>query len=149
MSSPACCRKSSGSRTIAAFLYGVANAQWRTDNARFHKLGTDVAEDVELFHEDDEGYRVAVAETSARNWIVIATGDHVTSEVRLLPADNIFAEPILVAPRKEGREYDVDEHDGTLFIHTNDVDPQFRLCTARSNNPGDWHELIAPTRIST
>ncbi|MDY0959473.1 S9 family peptidase [Sphingomonas sp. CFBP8993] len=128
----------------SGFLYGVANAQWRTDNARFHRLGTPVAEDVELFHEADEGYRVAVAETSARNWIVIATGDHVTSEVRLLPSDNIFAEPILVAPRKEGREYDVDEHDGTLFIHTNDVDPQFRLCTASIDNPGEWQELIGP-----
>lgn len=128
----------------SGFLYGVANAQWRTDNARFHRLGTPVADDVELFHEDDEGYRVAVAETSARNWIVIATGDHVTSEVRLVPSDNVFAEPILVAPRKEGREYDVDEHDGTLFIHTNDVDPQFRLCTASIEAPGDWHELIGP-----
>ncbi|MET3438221.1 S9 family peptidase [Sphingomonas sp. 1185] len=128
----------------SGFLYGVANAQWRTDNARFHRLGTDVADDVELFHEDDEGYRVAVAETSARNWIVIATGDHVTSEVRLVPSDNVFAEPILVAPRKEGREYDVDEHDGMLFIHTNDVDPQFRLCTASIEAPGDWHELIGP-----
>ncbi|GAA3256008.1 hypothetical protein GCM10020258_15000 [Sphingomonas yabuuchiae] len=38
----------------------------------------------------------------------------------------------------------MDEHDGTLFIHTNDVDPQFRLCTASIDNPGDWHELIAP-----
>ncbi|MET4897708.1 S9 family peptidase [Sphingomonadaceae bacterium jetA1] len=128
----------------SGFLYGVANAQWRTDNARFHRLGTAVADDVELFHEADEGYRVAVAETSARNWILIATGDHVTSEIRLLPSDNIFAEPILVAPRKEGREYDVDEHDGTLFIHTNDVDPQFRLCTASIDAPGDWHELIGP-----
>ncbi len=124
------------------FLYGVANDQWRTDNARFHRLGTPVADDVELFHEDDEGYRVAVAETSDRQWIVIGTGDHVTSEVRLLPADDPFATPILVAPRQEGREYDVDAHDGTLFIHTNDTDPMWRLCTASLDAPGDWHELI-------
>jgi oligopeptidase B len=124
------------------FLYGVANDQWRTDNARFHRLGTPVEDDVELFHEDDEGYRVAVAETSDRQWIVIGTGDHVTSEVRLLPANDPFATPILVAPRQEGREYDVDAHDGTLFIHTNDTDPMWRLCTASLDAPGDWHELI-------
>ena len=45
---------------------------------------------------------------------------------------------------RSGREYDVDEHDGTLFIHTNDVDPQFRLCTAPIDAPGEWTELIAP-----
>ncbi|MGN6375464.1 MAG: S9 family peptidase [Sphingomonas sp.] len=129
----------------SAFLYGLANAQWRTDNARLHRLGTDPADDVELYHEDDEGYRVGVSETQSRKWIIIATGDHVTSEVRLVPADNPTAEPILVSPRKEGREYDVDEHDGTLFIHTNDTDPMWRLVTAPIDNPGAWTELIAPS----
>ncbi|WP_425230971.1 S9 family peptidase [Sphingomonas sp.] len=128
----------------SGFLYGLANEQWRTDNARFHRLGTAVADDVVLFHEADEGYRVAVAETSARNWIVIATGDHVTSEIRLLPANDPLAAPILVASRLPGCEYDVDEHDGTLFIHTNDTDPMWRLCTAPVERPGEWTELIAP-----
>jgi len=127
------------------FVYGLANAQWRTDNARLHRIGTDPAADVELYREADEGWRVSVAETSARNWIVIAAGDHVTSEVRLVPAADPMAEPILVAPRLAGREYDVDEHDGTLFIHTNDVDPQFRLVTAPIDAPSDWSERIAPS----
>jgi len=129
----------------AGFLYGLANDQWRTDNARYHRLGSDPAGDVELYHEDDEGYRVGVGETQSRKWIVISTGDHVTSEVRLLPANDPFAEPILVAPRKEGREYDVEEHDGTLFIHTNDTHTNFRLCTASIDAPGEWVERIAPS----
>ncbi len=128
----------------SGFLYGLANEQWRTDNARLHRLGTDPADDVVLYHEADEGFRVSVGETSARNWIVIATGDHVTSEVRLVPAEDPTAAPILVSPRQAGREYDVDEHDGTLFIHTNDVDPQFRLCTASLDAPGAWAERIGP-----
>ncbi|MFW2851481.1 S9 family peptidase [Sphingomonas sp. TX0543] len=129
----------------AGFLYGLANKEWRTDNARFHRLGTDPADDVELYHEDDEGYRVAVSETSDRKWIMIATGDHVTSEVRLLPANDPFAAPIMVAPRLAGREYDVDAHGDTLFIHTNDTDPMWRLVTAPISAPGEWTELIAPS----
>jgi len=129
----------------AGFLYGIANDQWRTDNARFHRLGTAVADDVELYHEDDEGYRVSVSETSDRQWIVIGTGDHVTSEIRLLPASDPFAEPIMVAPRLSGREYDVDAHGETLFIHTNDTDPMWRLVTAPVSAPGEWAELIAPS----
>ncbi|WP_151953749.1 S9 family peptidase [Sphingomonas sp. EC-HK361] len=128
----------------SGFLYGLANAQWRTDNARFHRLGTPVESDIELFHEADEGYRVGVSETSDRRWIILATGDHVTSEVRLLPATDPLAQPILVAPRLPGREYDVDAHGDTLFIHTNDTDPMWRLCTAPISAPGDWSELIAP-----
>src|SRR3546814_4984694 len=38
----------------SGFLYGLANAQWRTDNARLHRLGTDPVEDVELYREADE-----------------------------------------------------------------------------------------------
>ncbi|OWK28422.1 S9 family peptidase [Sphingomonas dokdonensis] len=129
----------------SGFLYGLANKEWRTDNARLHRLGIDPAEDVELFHEDDEGYRVAVSETSDRRWIIIATGDHVTSEVRLYPADNPLAEPILVAPRQPGREYDVETHGDTLFIHTNDVNPMWRLVTAPISAPGEWTELIGPS----
>jgi oligopeptidase B len=129
----------------SAFLYGLANKEWRTDNARLHRLGTDPADDVELFHEDDEGYRVGVSETSDRRWIVIATGDHVTSEVRLYPANDPLAEPILVAPRLSGREYDVETHGDTLFIHTNDIDPMWRLVTAPISAPGEWTELIAPS----
>lgn len=127
------------------FLYGVANDQWRTDNARWHKLGDPVESDIELYHEDDEGYRVGVGETQSRRFLVISTGDHVTSEIRLLPADNPLAEPILIAPRQTGREYDVEEHDGTLFIHTNDTHTNWRLVTASLDAPGEWHERIAPS----
>lgn len=128
------------------FLYGLANENWRTDNARWHKLGEPVEQDIELFREKDEGYRVAVGETQSRKWLTIATGDHVTSEVWLLPADNPAAMPICVAPRQPGREYDVDEHDGTLFIHTNDTDTNWRLVTAPISAPGEWTERIAPSR---
>ena len=127
------------------FLYGLANEQWRTDNVKLHRLGDDPANDVELFHEDDEGFRVGVSETSDRKWIVIGTGDHVTSEVWLVPAADPTAEQLCVAPRQTGREYDVDAHGDTLFIHTNDTDPMWRLCTAPIAAPGEWSELIAPS----
>ncbi len=127
------------------FLYGLANENWRTDNARWHLLGEPVDSDVELFKEADEGYRVGVGETQSRNYLLLSTGDHVTSEVYLLDPADPSKPMICVSPRKPGREYDVDEHDGTLFIHTNDIDPQFRLVTASVDNPGEWVERIGPS----
>ena len=125
-------------------LYGIANENWRTDNTRLHWIGQPVASDVELFHEDDDGFRVAVGLTSSEKWIVISTGDHVTTEVWLLPADNPTAPPLLVAARLPGREYEVDEHDGTLYIRTNDTHPNFRLVKASLAAPHEWEEVIAP-----
>lgn len=128
------------------FLYGLANENWRTDNARWHKLGEPIENDIELFKEADEGYRVGVGETQSRNYLLLSTGDHVTSEVYLLDPADPSKPMVCVSPRKPGREYDVDEHDGTLFIHTNDVDPQFRLVTASVDTPGEWVERIAPSK---
>jgi oligopeptidase B len=130
----------------SGFLYGLANEQWRTDNARLHRLGTPIDQDIELFKEADEGFRVGVSETSDRQWIVIASGDHVTSEVYLVPATDPTAEMLCVAPRKPGREYDVETHGDTLYIHTNDTDPMWRLCTAPLSAPGEWTELIGPSK---
>jgi oligopeptidase B len=125
-----------------ALVYAPANEQWRTDCAKLHRLGTDTKEDIELFHEDDEGFRVSVGMTAAENWIVIATGDHVTSEVRLVPADDPAGQQILVSGRVTEREYDVDEHEGWLYIRTNDTHPNFRLARSRIETPDQWEDVL-------
>ena len=125
-----------------ALVYSLANEQWRTDNARLHWLGMPLDDDVELYHEDDEGFRVGSSLSANEKWLVIGTSDHETSEVRLVPAADPLATPILVKPRAKGVEYDVDEREGTLFIHANDTHENFRLATAPLAAPGEWTTLI-------
>ena len=126
-----------------ALVYSLANENWRTDNARLHWLGKPLGEDVELYHEDDEGFRVGSGLSANEKWIVISSGDHETSETRLIPADDPLAKPLLVKARRKGVEYDVDERDGILYIHTNDEHENFRLATAPLATPGEWTTLIA------
>jgi oligopeptidase B len=128
-----------------SLLYGLVNEHWRIDVAKLHRLGTPTADDIELYREADEGFQVGLGITQSRRWITIGTGDHVTSEVRLLPFDDPHVQPILVAGRKPGREYEVEEHDGTLFIRTNDIHTNFRLVTAPVERPSEWTERIAPS----
>ncbi|WP_425482334.1 S9 family peptidase [Altericroceibacterium indicum] len=123
-------------------VYSLANEQWRTDNARLHWLGKPLSDDIELYHEDDEGFRVSSSLSANEEWLIIGTGDHETSEVRLLPAADPLAEPILVKPRNAGVEYDVELRDDTLFIHTNDTHENFRLATAPLSEPENWTTLI-------
>ena len=126
-------------------LYGLVNDNWRVEKILIHTLGTPVAEDKVIYAEPDQGFQTGVGMTHSRKWIVVATGDNETSEVRLLPVNDPFAKPILVRERKKGVEYDVEEHEGTLFIHTNDTSTQFRLVTAPLAKPGEWTERIAPS----
>ena len=126
-----------------ALVYGLANENWRVDNARLHVLGTPLTDDVELFREEDEGFRVGTGLSANEEWLVIATGDNETSEVRMVRADNPTGEQILVRARQKGVEYDVDIRGETLFVHTNDDHVNFRLATADLAAPGEWTTLIA------
>ncbi len=119
----------------SAFLYGQVNDQWRIDTIKLHVMGTAPADDVIIYHEDDIGFQCGVGMTHDRQWIAVAAGDNTTSEVRLLPATDPLATPILVRARKAGVEYDVETHGRTLFIVTNDTDTNFRLCTASARLP--------------
>lgn len=123
-------------------VYSLANENWRTDNARLHWRGKPVSEDVELYHEDDEGFRVGSSLSANEKWLIVGTSDHETSEVRLIPAADPLAKPLLVKARQKGVEYDVDERDGVLYVHTNDTHENFRLATAPLSDPGNWQTLI-------
>lgn len=133
------------SKDGTSLLYGLVNENWRIDTIKLHRMGTDVADDKVIYTEPDHGFQAGVGMTQDRNWIVIATGNNETSELRLLPADDPLATPILVRARKTGVEYDVEAHGETLFIHTNDTSTQFRLVTAPISTPGEWTERIAPS----
>ncbi|MDE2413016.1 MAG: S9 family peptidase, partial [Sphingomonadales bacterium] len=123
-------------------VYSLANEQWRTDNARLHWLGTPISSDVELYHEDDEGFRVGSSLSANEQWLIIGSSDHETSEVRLVPAADPLAHPVLVRARETGVEYDVDLHEDTIFVHANDTHENFRLATAHISHPGEWTTLI-------
>ncbi|WP_226661423.1 S9 family peptidase [Alteriqipengyuania lutimaris] len=125
-----------------ALVYGPSTEEWRTLEAKLHVIGTPVDDDVTLYKEEDESFGVGTGLTAQEDWLVIATGDNETSEIRLVSADNPTGEQILVKPRQKGVEYDVDVRDGTLFIHTNDNHINFRLATATLAAPGEWTTLI-------
>lgn len=126
-----------------ALVYGPSTEEWRTLEAKLHLIGTPVESDVTLYREEDQSFGVGVGLTAQEDWLVIATGDHETSEVRLVRADNPTGEQILVKARQKGVEYDVDVRDRTLFVHTNDDHVNFRLATASLDKPGEWTTLIA------
>jgi oligopeptidase B len=125
-------------------FYGLVNENWRVDRVMAHKLGVPVAEDRLVFEEADQGFQAGVGMTQSERFILVATGDNETSEAYLIPADQPEAPLQLVRARKKGLEYDVEEHDGTLFIHTNEDSTQFSLKTATLDAPGRWTPLIAP-----
>jgi oligopeptidase B len=125
-----------------ALVYSPSTEEWRTLEARLHVIGTPVESDVTLYKEEDQSFGVGTGLTAQEDWLIIATGDNETSEVRLVPAANPTAEPILVKARQKGVEYSVDVRDGELWVWTNDDHINFRLAKAKLETPGDWQTVI-------
>ena len=126
-----------------SLVYCVVNEQWRTFKALVHELGRDPAKDRVLFQESDNGFQVGVGETQDRRFITIETGDNQTSEIHLLPASDVHAPLVVVAPRKVERQYAVDSAHDRLWILTNDEHVNFRLASAEHATPSVWTPVLA------
>ena len=109
-----------------------------------HELGTPHAADVLVIQEDDERFNLGVGRTRDGKFIVLESTSHITSEVRVLRADEPAGAFKLIAPREDEHEYSVDHRNGLWFIRTNDRGRNFRLVTAPVATPGrkNWTELI-------
>jgi oligopeptidase B len=128
-----------------SLLYLEVNQLWRPFRVRSHQLGTDPAEDPTLYEEEDASFFVGLDKTRSRQFILIGTGDHVTSEVRVIPASDLEAPVVVIAPRRTGHEYELDHAGDHFYIRTNDTHKNFRVVKAPVSDPGEanWSELIA------
>jgi oligopeptidase B len=128
-----------------AFAYMELSEEWRPYRARLHIIGMAQKDDVLLYEEKDAGFFCGLARTTGRRYMLISTGDNITSEVRMVPVADLKAPAVLISPRKSGHEYSPDEREGRLYIRTNDTHKNFRIATAPADTPQqeNWQELIA------
>ncbi|HEY0149970.1 MAG TPA: S9 family peptidase [Allosphingosinicella sp.] len=124
-------------------VFTEVNENWRSYRARYHRLGTPVAQDKTLYEETKElGFTVGVSKAQDDSLIFISTGDNATNEVRFVSADNPAGPLTLMSPRKEKRQYSVDASHGKLWVLTNDEHVNFRLAEADPKRPDAWKTVI-------
>jgi len=125
-------------------VFTEVNDQWRSYRARLHRIGQPLASDKTLYEETENiAFTVGVGRTQDRRFILISTGENSSNEVRLVPADNVEAAPVLIARRRPMIQYSVDSSHGKLWILTNDDHVNFRLAEATPERPGEWRDVIA------
>ena len=110
-----------------------------------HKLGTPVGEDVLVYEEADSTFYTSMYRGKSNDYIYIHLGQTVTDEVRLIPADQPTAEPIVFLPRERGHEYRVEDIDGRFYVLTNWDAVNFRLMQTNLENSANraaWTEVV-------
>jgi oligopeptidase B len=124
-------------------VFTEVNENWRSYRARYHRLGTPVAQDKTLYEETKElGFTVGVSKAQDESLIFISTGDNATNEVRFVSAKDPTAPLTLMSPRKDKRQYSVDAAHGKLWVLTNDDHVNFRLAEADPKKPDVWKTVI-------
>jgi oligopeptidase B len=132
----------SDNRTVFYTTLDESRRPWRVWR---HRLGTDPSADVIVHQEDDDRFFCSVERTRSGGFIVIDLRSAVTSETRLLRADDPEGTFTVLEPRRQGVEYGLDHHGDRFFIMSNEDAPNFRLVEAPVDdpNPQNWREVIA------
>jgi len=133
---------SAWSTDASTLFYITVDEAWRPNRVWRHTVGQPADADVIVYEEPDERFWVGVELTRSEKFIVIDAQSKVTSEVRVLAADQPTAEPTLIAARRQGVEYSVEHHGHRLLILHNDGAEDFALAYTSADSPGEWVELI-------
>lgn len=133
-------------------FYSKQDAQTlRADKIFKHKLGADTQQDTLIYFEKDETFSIEINKSKSRKYLAIESESTLTSEYRILEADNPDGEFRIFQKRKRGVEYSINHYGDNFFILTNkDKATNFKLMkTPETATSGEnWVDVI-PHREDT
>lgn len=113
-----------------------------------HVLGTNSNEDIEIYFEEDEAFSTYVYKTKSEKYIVIGSYSTVSSEFRILEADNPNGEFKIFQTRERDLEYNIAHFNDHFYILTNKDDAiNFKLMkTSEENTDKKFWKDVLPHR---
>ena len=117
----------------------------RSDTVFKHTLGTNSEQDVLVYFEKDDTFSVSVYKEKSKKYLVIGSSSTMTTEYRILLADNPNGKFKVFQKRVRGLEYSISHYGSDFYIMTNkDKAYNFKLmktpelATAKEN----WVDVI-------
>jgi oligopeptidase B len=121
---------------------------WRDEDARPARVFRRPArggEDVLIHEEEDDGMFLSVGVTADDRYVLIHIGNQETTEVRVIPASQPTAGPVIAQPRETGVTYELDHWTDRWVIRTNaDEAVDFKLCASTADIPAraTWQDFV-------
>ncbi|WP_425572026.1 S9 family peptidase [Pedococcus ginsenosidimutans] len=125
-------------------FYTRVDETWRPHQVWRHEVGGPSEADVLVHQEDDERFWMGLGSSRDDRWIMIGLGSKTTSEVMILDAADPTGEFRVVAPRREGVEYDVEPGpDRLLIVHNADhVDSDLAWAPLDATSADQWRPVM-------
>jgi oligopeptidase B len=117
----------------------------RSEKIFRHVLGTNPSEDIEVYAEKNKEFNTFVYGTKSEKYIIIGSYSTVSSEYRILEADDPTGEFKIFQPRERNHEYDIAHYNGNFYILTNkDKATNFKLMKTpeKETSIENWVEVI-------
>lgn len=117
----------------------------RSDKIYKHILGTPAEEDELVYHEEDETFNTYIYKSKSEEYIIIGSSSTLTSEYRILKADDPDGEFEIFSPRTRGLEYSIYHFGPDFYILTNkDGATNFKLMktTTEATSSDHWVEYL-------
>ncbi len=141
--------KDVGSATWAnetTLFYSRVDENHRPSKIYRHTLGTSPDKDVLVYEENDPRFYCGVGKTRSSAYIVLSAGMNDQDELRIIPTNNVEAEPTLIQARQDGLEYSLEHQGGRFLIHTNaDGAVDFKIVETPIDKPSmqNWKDFVA------
>lgn len=125
-------------------FYSVKDSTLRSHKIFRHSLGTDPAEDVEIWHEKDNTFSTYVYKTKSDRYIIIGSSQTLSSEYRIVDADRPTDAFTLFQRREKDHEYSISHFENQWYIVTNWKAKNFRLMETPAGRTSKryWKEVI-------
>ncbi len=112
----------------------------RADRIYRHTLGTDPSKDELVFTEKDDTFGTYVYKSKSREYIIIGSYSTLTSEFRILKADDPLGEFKVFQPRERGLEYSISHYGDSWYVLTNkDKSLNFKLMKTPNDKTAKEH----------
>ncbi|MEM6396965.1 MAG: S9 family peptidase [Bacteroidota bacterium] len=110
-----------------------------------HEIGTPSTDDVMIYEEEDETFSTYVYRTKSDKYLIIGSYQTLSTELRILEADNPTGEFRIFQPRERGLEYNIAHYGDDFYVRTNLDARNFRLMKTpvSATNKSNWTEVIA------
>ena len=128
-------------------FYSVKDEALRPYKIMRHRLGTAPQDDVVVYEEVDETFRAYVYRSKSRKFIIIGSAQTVSTEYRLLRADDPLGEPRLFQARERNLEYGIEHIDDRFYVLTNYRAKNFQLMVTPEEATEKEHwQTVIPNR---
>ena len=140
----------------------TGGAAWATDNKTIfytqknpttlrsekifrHILGTDPSLDIEVFYENEEAFSTYVYRTKSDKYLIIGSHSSVSTEYRILEADNPTGNFRIFQARERDLEYNIAHYNHNFYVLTNkDNATNFKLMktSSKETSKENWKDVI-------